>query len=165
MGTIERVARRAAVTCLMALTAVGCGGAVHKGDVSPDAVEKKAHVLARQALAAIRPAAGSGAATVGSAQWAQCTTETPGTHRFEYTYVLNVAVPEAQAKAVMAAATTYFTRQGYDLDPSDGLGRRAGATLPKSTWTVRLGVKDSSTIVIQADSDCVFTSHDPKKHS
>lgn len=137
---------------------------MHKGDVAPDAVEKKAHTLAQQALAAIRPAAGSGPATVGSARWDQCTTETPGTHRFEYTYVLNVEVPEAQAKAVMAAATSYFTQQGYDLDPSDGQGRRAGATLPKSTWTVRLGVKDSSTIVIQADSDCVFTSHDPKQH-
>ena len=50
---------------------------------------------------------------------------------------------------------------GYLLDPSDGKDTRAGATVPKSTWTVRLGVRDSSTTLIETGSDCVFTTHDP----
>jgi hypothetical protein len=161
MSTNERVARHAAATVLVALAAVGCGGVVEKGDVSPDTVEKKAHTLAQQTLEAIRPVAGSGPASIGSAEWDQCKTETPGAHRYEYTYVLNVKVPQTQAKAVMDAAKDYFAKKGYELDPPDAEGKRAGAALPKSTWTVRLGVKDSSTIVIQADSDCVFTTHDP----
>lgn len=135
---------------------------MNDGNVSPDSVEKKAHTLAQQTLDALRPVIGSAETSVDRRAWQQCTTETPGQHRFQYTYTLNLAVSQDRSKAVMDAAKAHFTQQGYALDPSAGKNTRAGATLPKSTWTVGLGVKDSSTIVIQAESDCVFTTHDPK---
>lgn len=132
-----------------------------KGDVSPDSVEQKAHTLARQTLDALRPVIGSASTSVSRSDWQKCPTETPGQHRFLYTYTLDLAVSASRSGAVMKAARDHFSKEGYVLDPSDGTGRRAGATLPKSTWTVRLGVKDGSTTVIQAGSDCVFTTHDP----
>ena len=135
---------------------------MNAGNVTPDSVEQKAHTLTRQTLDAIRPAIGTAAHTGAErGRWEACTTETPGQHRFQYTYTVDVAVPENASAAVMTAARAHFTEMGYLLDPSDGTGRRAGATLPKSTWTVRLGVKDASTTVIETGSDCVFTTHDP----
>jgi hypothetical protein len=131
------------------------------GGVSPSSVETKAHTLTQQTLDAIRPVIGSADTSVDRSAWLKCPTETPGQHRFQYTYTLDLAVPQDRSKAVMDAAKAHFTRQGYTLDPSDGKNTRAGATLPKSTWTVRLGVKDSSTMIIEAGSGCVSTTHDP----
>jgi hypothetical protein len=155
------MAKSAAAAAVVALAAAGCGGGVNDGSVSPSSVEKKAHTLTQQTLDAIRPVTGSADTSVDRSAWQKCTTETPGQHRFQYTYTMNLAIPQDRSKAVMDAAKAHFTRQGYALDPSDGTNTRAGATLPKSTWTVRLGVKDSSTMVIRAGSDCVFTTHDP----
>jgi hypothetical protein len=155
------MAKSAAAAALVVLAAAGCGGGMNDGNVSPDSVEKKARTLTQQTLDAIRPVVGSAAASVDRGAWQQCTTETPGQHRFEFTYTIDLAVPRDRSTAVMDAAKAHFTNQGYALDPPDGENTRVGATLPKSTWTVGLGVKDSSTIVIEADSDCVFTTHDP----
>jgi hypothetical protein len=164
MSKGERMAKSAAAVAVVAMAAAGCGGGggVKNGNVTPDSVEKKAHTLAQQTLDAVRPVAGSADTSVDRDTWQKCTTETPGQHRFEYIYTLKLGVPRSRSKAVLDAAKAYFAKQGYVLDPSDGKNTRAGATLPKSTWTVRLGIKDSSTMVIQADSDCVFTTHDPK---
>ena len=165
MSRRERTAKGAAAAALVALAAAGCAGArtVSAGDVPPDAVEQKAHTLTRQTLDAIRPALGGTPRTgVARARWEACTTETPGRHRYQYTYTVDVAVPESASAAVMTAARAHFTTMGYLLDPADGTNRRAGATLPQSTWTVRLGVKDASTTVIEAGSDCVFTTRDPR---
>ena len=161
----ERVAKGITTVAVVALAAVGCGGkgsgAVKDGNVTPASVEQKARTLTQQTLDAIRPVIGSARTSVTGNEWQQCTTETPGQHRFQHTYTLKLDVPKDQSKAVMDAAKGYFTKEGYLLDPSDGENTRAGATLPKSTWTVRLGVKDISTMVLQAGSDCVFTTHDP----
>lgn len=167
MGTNERMARGAAVTGLVALMAVGCGGgAVHKGDVSPESVEKKAHTMAQRTADAIRPAAGPAAPTVDRAEWQQCTTETPGVHRFEYTYVLKVDVPQERSKAVLEAARAHFTKEGYDLDVPDPKTPRVSAREAHSSWWVGVGESTgAASMFISVDSDCVFTSHDPKKHS
>lgn len=134
---------------------------MNDGKVSPDSVEKKARTLVQQTMDAVRAVVGPDAASVGHGTWQQCTTETPGQHRFEFTYTIELAVPQGRSSAVMDAAKDHFTEQGYALDPPEEGNTRVGATLPKSTWTVGLGVKDSSTTVIEADSDCVFTTHDP----
>ncbi|MBY8880791.1 hypothetical protein [Actinacidiphila acidipaludis] len=143
------------------LAASGCGSTVEHGDVSPASVEQKARALTRQTLDAIHPVIGSAATSVGRSTWQKCPTETPGQHRFLYTYRLNLDISATRSAAVMKAAKDHFTKAGYVLDPPDDTGRRAGATLPRSTWTVRLGVKDGTTTVIAAGSDCVFTTHDP----
>jgi hypothetical protein len=134
---------------------------MNDGSVPPDSVEDKAHTLTRQTLDAIRPVTGPAGTSADSSTWQKCTTETPGRHRFPYTCTLELPVPQDQSEAVMDAANAHFTQQGCTLGPSDGQNTRAGATLPKSTGTVGPGVKDSSTVVIQAGSDRVFTTHDP----
>lgn len=110
---------------------------------------------------AIRPVIGSAEAPAGHARWQQCTTETPGRHRFGVSYTLELAVPEGLFMAALDAAKAHFAAQGHVLAPPDGGNRRAGATLPKSTWTVALGVNNTSA-AIGADPGCVFTTHGPK---
>ncbi len=130
------------------------------GRESPDAVEKKARSLAQQTLDAVRGAADVASTSVARNAWLSCPEETPGQHRYEYVYTLNVGVPQSRTEAALAAAKAHFKKLGYTVDPPEE--GRAGATLPNSNWTVALGVKDDSTIVIQADTDCVSTSHSPQ---
>lgn len=134
-----------------------------KGDVSPDSVEQKAHTLARQTLDALRPVIGSAGSSVDRTRWEQCTTETPGRHRFDYSYVLRLDVPQAQSEAVMSAARAHFTKEGYVPDVPDPKNPRVGATEPHSSWWVGVGVAgDKASMFISVDSKCVFTTHDPK---
>jgi hypothetical protein len=162
MSTRGRIATAgaAAGTVALALAVAGCA-VIHKGDVSPSSVESTARTLTRQTLDAVRPVVGPAGTSVERSAWQQCSTETPGQHRFTYTYTLDVSAGPDKATAVMAAASAYFAKQGYELDPPDARNQRAGARVPKSTWAVGLGVKDSVTTVIQATSGCVFTTHAP----
>ncbi|MEW1863618.1 hypothetical protein AB0399_25160 [Streptomyces sp. NPDC088194] len=144
------------------LTLTSACGAAHSGDVQPDAVEKKARTLLQQTLDALHPTVGTPGTTAYSDRWTQCATETPGQHRFRYVYGLALAVPQAKAKAVMRAANAYFTKQGYTVNYSDAPDKRTTAGLPKSEWTVGLGVQSAESIVLEVNSGCVFTRHDPK---
>ncbi|MFJ2959417.1 hypothetical protein [Streptomyces sp. NPDC087270] len=148
------------VALLLSLTSA-CG-AVDKGDVQPDAVEKKAHTLTQQTLDAIHPSTGAAPTSVYSDRWSKCTTETPGQHRFEYDYILKLTVAPNQVKPAITAAHAYFAKEGYKSDYTPYPDRHAGATIPKSTWTVALGLSTSKVLLLEVDSDCVFTRHDPK---
>lgn len=154
------LAAMSAGTLLLTLT-TACS-AVHKGDVQPDAVQTKAHTLVQQALSALHPTIGTPKTSTYKDKWTRCATETPGQHRFDYTYALALSVPQAQSKAIMQAANAYFTKQGYSVNYSDAPDKRTTADLPKSTWDVGLGVQNAQSTVLEAESGCVFTRHDPK---
>ncbi|SEG42029.1 hypothetical protein SAMN05216223_10579 [Actinacidiphila yanglinensis] len=134
------------------------------GGTSPSSVEKKARTLTRQTLDAIRPAAGSAGTSVTGGTWQQCSTETPGTHRFEYRYVVTLDVPQERSEDVMTAARAHFVEQGYRLDLPDPGTARVGATEPHATYWVAVGVNsDKKSMFLSVDSGCVGVSHDPKK--
>jgi hypothetical protein len=135
---------------------------MNDGNVSPDSVEKKAHTLAQQTLDAIRPVIGSAGTSVGVSTWEKCSTETPGQHRFDYRYVLNLDVPQERSKAVMDAARAHFTKEGYVADVPNPKSPRVGATDPHSSWWIGVGVSNgNASMFISIDSKCVFTTHDP----
>lgn len=135
---------------------------MNDGSVSPDSVEKKAHTLTGQTLDAVRPVTGGADTSVEGGAWQKCTTETPGKHRFQYTYTLRLAVPQDRSQAVMDAAKAHFTQQGYRVDVPDPKTARVSATEQHSSWWVGVGVaKDTASMFISANSDCVFTTHDP----
>lgn len=135
---------------------------MNDGNVSPGSVETKARMLARQTLDAIRPVIGSADTSVDSSAWRKCTTETPGRHRFEYTYTLNLAVPQDQSAAVMDAAKAHFTKKGYVADLPDPKNPRVGATEAHSSWWIGVGVSNGNTsMYLSVDSNCVFTTDDP----
>jgi hypothetical protein len=147
---------------LLVLAAAGCGGGMNDGNVSPDSVEKKAHMLAQQTLDAIRPEIGSADTSVDLSSWEQCTTDTPGQHRFDYRYVLNLDVPQERSKAVMDAARAHFTKEGYVADVPNPKNPRVGATEAHSSWWIGVGVSNgNASMFISIDSRCVFTTHDP----
>ncbi|WP_328465316.1 hypothetical protein [Streptomyces sp. NBC_00448] len=160
MSSRRYVPAAARATALLLTLTTACGAA-HQGDVQPDAVEKKAHTLTQQTLDALHPTLGTPRTTTYENKWTQCATETPGQHRFQYVYGLALAVPEGKSKAVMQAANAHFASQGYSVNYSDAPGKRTTADLPKSEWSVGLGVQNAESIVLEADSDCVFTRHDP----
>jgi hypothetical protein len=162
MGKREQTATSAAVIALVALAAAGCGGGMNDGNVSPDSVQKKAHTLTQQTLDALRAVIGSADTSVDRSAWQKCTTETPGQHRFQYTYTLNLSVPQDRSKAVMDAARAHFTNERYVVDPPDPGNPRVGATEAHSSWWIGVGVSNGNTsMFISTDSGCVFTSHDP----
>jgi len=152
----------AAVAGLLVLAAAGCWVIVKHGDVSPNSVETKAHTLTQQTLDALRPVIGSANTSVDRSEWQQCTTETPGQHRFDYTYTLDLTVPQDQSKAVMDTANAYFTKEGYVADLPDPKNPRVGATEAHSSWWIGVGVSTgNASMYISIDSNCVFTTHDP----
>ncbi|MBY8882977.1 hypothetical protein [Actinacidiphila acidipaludis] len=158
MSRGEQGVKRAATAALLALLATGCGD----GNVSPSSVQQKAHTLSQQTLDALRPVIGSAGTSVALSEWEQCTTETPGQHRFDYRYVLTLHVPAAQSKAVMDAARAHFKEQGYVPDIPIPNSTRVGATEAHSSWWVGVGVSNgSASMFISVDSKCVFTTHDP----
>ncbi|MFJ2631288.1 hypothetical protein ACIQCJ_22965 [Streptomyces sp. NPDC093221] len=162
MSKSERMAKSAAVGTLMVLAATGCGGAMNNGNVSPDSVEKKAHTLTQQALDALTPVIGSADTSVEHQGWKQCSTETPGNHRFEYTYILKLDVLVQDPEAALAAAKAHFAKEGYLPGPPQT--DRVSASEAHSTWGVAVGVDDDKkSMFISVDSDCVFTTHDPPK--
>ncbi|WP_329368107.1 hypothetical protein OG896_22675 [Streptomyces sp. NBC_00669] len=150
----------AGATALLLTLTTACGAA-HQGDVQPDAVEKKAHTLTQQTLDALHSTIGTPKTTIYSDAWSKCTTETPGQHRFEYDYALKLVVSRSQVQPAVAAARAYFARQHYEPHYTSAPDLHAGATLPKSSWTVDLSRDTTTTVVVDADSDCVFTRHDP----
>lgn len=143
------------------LTLTTACSAVHKGDVQPDAVEKKAHTFAEETLAALHPTLGTPRTTTYENRWTKCATETPGQHRFEYVYAVTIPVPQAKAKPALAAARADFTRRGYTLAYVPNPNSGAGATPPKTKWNINLNVRTTS-FLLYIDSGCVFTEHDPK---
>lgn len=147
----------AALVVVLAATA-GCG----VGGTDPKLVVNKAQSLAQETLEVIRPTIGSAATSVDSSGWEKCSTETPGVHRFTYSYVLKVDVPKDASQPVMDAAKAHFTKAGYTLDIPDPELARVGGKPPKSNWWVGVGVQDKSSMFISIDSDCVPTSSDPK---
>ncbi|MFE9454887.1 hypothetical protein [Streptomyces sp. NPDC006739] len=158
----ERLSKGSAVAALVALAATaGCGG-LGIGGSDPTSVVKKAQSLAQQTLEAVRPAIGSGAASVDRSGWEKCSTETPGVHRFTYDYVLTVDVPKDKSQRVLDAAKAHFAKAGYGPDLPDPKMARVGGTLPKSNWWVGVGVQDKSTMFISIGSGCTPTSSDPK---
>ena len=166
MSKGERTAKGAAAAALLAVAVAGCGGTVSGGDVSPSSVEQKADTLTRQAFDAIRPATGgtraAGAVPAGDGTWRKCTTETPGEHRFQYTYTRQLTVPQERTQAVLEAARAHFAQQGYRADLPDPQNPRAGARDPHSSWWVAVGsTKGTGTMFVTADSGCVFTTDDP----
>ncbi|SEN24359.1 hypothetical protein [Actinacidiphila rubida] len=133
-----------------------------KGSVSPDSVEQKARTLAQRTLDSIRPVIGSAGTSVGRTQWQKCTTDTPGQHRFDYSYQVTLDVPEEGSKAVMDAAEAHFAKEGYVPDLPDPKTPRVGAKDPHSSWWVGVGVANGdASMFISVDSACVFTTHDP----
>jgi hypothetical protein len=156
MGKHEHVMRTVAVAAT--LIATGCGS--DHGNVSPSSVEQKARTLTQQALDALRPVVGSVRTSVDRSRWQQCTTDTPGQHRFDYSYILDLDVPEEQSQAVMATAKAHFTREGFVPDLPDPKTPRVTATDAHSSWQIGVGSSDGS-LFISVDSNCVFTTHDP----
>jgi hypothetical protein len=156
----EWLSKGAAAAAVVALAATaGCG----VGGTDPKSVVNKAQSLAQETLEAIRPTIGSAATTsVDSSRWEKCSTETPGVHRFSYSYVLNVDVPKDASQAAMDAAKAHFIKAGYTLDIPDPKTARVGGALPKSNWWVGVGIQDKSSMFISVDSGCVPTSSDPK---
>ena len=161
-GKLWRIGSVAAVPAAVLLVLAGGCAAIHKGDVQPADVEKKADTLVRQTVAAVRPATGTTKATARDRRWTPCATETPGQHRFEYVYSLSLAVPQAKAAAVMHAANTFFTGRGYKVEYSDAPAKHTTAELSKSHENIGLGVQNAAHIAVTYDSECVFTRHDPK---
>jgi len=169
MSKGERTARGAAAAALLAVAAAGCagtadgGGTVNGGDVPPASVEQRADTLTRQALDAIRPATGTAGVPAGEGAWRKCTTETPGRHRFQYTYTVRLTVPGERTQAVLDAARAHFGKEGYQTDLPDPQNPRAGARDPHSSWWVAVGsTKGTASMFVTADSGCVFTTHDPQ---
>jgi hypothetical protein len=155
------MAKSAAVGALMVLVTAACGGSVNDGNVSPDSVEKKADTLTQQTLDAVRPVIGSATTSVEHQGWVRCSTETPGDHRFDYTYILKLDVLVQNPKAVLAAAKAHFVKEGYLPNPPQT--GRVSARGAHSTWGVAVGVDDDNkSMFISIDSGCVSTSHDPK---
>jgi len=160
MGKRERTMRTIAVAATLVVT--GCGSVLKHGDVSPPSAERKARTLTQQTLDALRPVIGSAGTSVALSKWEQCTTETPGQHRFDYRYVLTLDVPVARSKAVMDAARAHFTEQGYLPDIPVAHSTRVGATEAHSSWWLGVGVSHgNASMFISVDSKCVFTTHDP----
>jgi hypothetical protein len=156
----EHMIRAVAVAATLAAT--GCGSALKHGDVSPDSVEQKARTLTRQTLDAIRPVIGSARTSAEPGTWEQCSTDTPGQHRFEYSYVVDLAVPREQSDAVLTAAKAHFAKEGYRPGVPDPKARRVTATEAHSSWWIGVGVSNgNASMFISVDSDCVFTTHDP----
>ncbi|WP_037910724.1 hypothetical protein [Actinacidiphila yeochonensis] len=149
-----------AAVALLVLTS-GCA-AVHQGDVQPTDVEKKGHVFVQQTLAAIRPVTGTAKTTVYDQGWTQCATETPGQHRFEYTFFVDVAVPKSKLGSVVTAARADFAHRGYTNEYVPEPATGAVAAPPKSEWRINVGAGEGATVLLGVDSDCVFTRHDPK---
>lgn len=133
---------------------------MNDGNVSPDSVEQKARTLTQQTLDAIRPVIGSAGTSIDRSRWQQCTTDTPGQHRFDYSYILDLDVPQDQSKPVMDAAKAHFTKEGYVADVPDPKTPRVTATEAHSSWQIGVGVSNG-TMFISVDSNCVFTTHDP----
>lgn len=147
----------AAASVLVMLAAGGCGG----GGTSPASVEKKASTLTQQTLDAIRPDIDPATTSVEHQGWEQCSTETPGDHRFDYTYILKLDVVVQDPKAVLAAAKAHFAKEGYLPNPPQT--GRVSARGAHSTWGVAVGVDNGNkSMFISIDSGCVSTSHDPK---
>lgn len=162
MGNRERTVKWIAGAASAALVATGCGSVLKHGDVSPGSVEQKAHTLTQQTLDALRPVIGSAGTSVNVSRWEKCSTETPGQHRFDYRYVLDLDVPAARSKAVMDAAQAHFRKLGYLSDVQIPNSRRVGATEAHSSWWVGVGESNGNvSMFISVDSKCVFTTHDP----
>ena len=101
--------------------------------------------------------------TAGEGAWRKCTTETPGRHRFQYTYTVRLTVPGERTQAVLDAARAHFGKQGYQADLPDPRNPRAGARDPHSSWWVAVGsTRGTASMFVTADSGCVFTTHDPQ---
>jgi hypothetical protein len=161
-GKLWRIGSVAAVPAAVLLVLAGGCAAVHKGDVQPADVESKGHALVRQTLAAIRPVTGTAKTTVFDQGWTRCATETPGQHRFDYTFFVHVAVPGSKVRSVVAAARADFARRGYTDEYVPEAATGAVAAPPKSTWRIDIGADKGATVLLGVDSECVFTRHDPK---
>jgi hypothetical protein len=153
--------RRTAALALTGILLSGCA-VVHKGDVQPGDVEKKAHTLVQQTLTAIRPVTGSARTKVFDQGWTRCSTEEPGEHRFDYTYFVTVPVAGTRMRNVVTAARADFRRRGYtdEYVPQPDTG--AVAAPPKSNWRITVDAGKGATVLLGVDSDCVFTRHDPE---
>ncbi|MBY8880788.1 hypothetical protein [Actinacidiphila acidipaludis] len=163
MSKGEQTGKGAAAAVLLAVAAAGCGGAVNGDGVPPSSVEQKADTLTRQALDAIRPVTGAKDVPAGDGAWRKCGTETPGQHRYQYTYTVRLTVPQDRTQDVLDAARAHFTREGYRPDLPDPQNPRAGARDPHSSWWVAVGsTKGTASMFVTADSGCVFTTHDPR---
>ena len=151
------VAGAVAVVCLL----TGCA-VVHKGDVQPGDVEKKAHTLVQQTLTAIRPVAGNAKATVVDQKWTRCSTEEPGQHRFDYSIGVSTTVPAAKAKAALAAVRAEYKRRGYRIDYVPHPDTSVAGSIPKANWFFGVDIRGTTSLRVDVDSDCVFTRHDPE---
>ncbi|WP_037910721.1 hypothetical protein [Actinacidiphila yeochonensis] len=149
-----------AAVALLVLTS-GCA-AVHQGDVQPADVEKKGHAFVQQTLAAIGSVTATPRTAVFDEGWTKCATETPGQHRFDYSYAVRADVPAAKVKAALSAVKAEYLRHSYTLEylphPESGVS----ATLPKSNWHFGVDASGTTTLSVSVDSDCVFTRHAPK---
>jgi hypothetical protein len=129
------------------------------GGTDPKTVENKAAGEAAKTLAAIKPVTMAG---VNRSQWGQCTTETPGAHRYDYSYSIKLDAGTATPQSVIDRTAQIWQSEGYRT-PSRDVGTFS-ADLPGQggNWMTKIGVNNDGSLFLLVDSGCVHVSSDPK---
>lgn len=141
---------------ILALT--GCSG-VTGGD-APKSVEDKAAKLAADSVNALTPVPNH---AIAGAKWLKCSEETPGVHRFKYTYTVTLDVEKSASQSVFDREQAYWAKQGYVVQPQGPDTPARGVYLPKdSDWSIVVGVASDTQMSLTVDAECVHVSSDPK---